>query len=858
MTETPSSLRLRRTASMAVTFLTTLTLVSCGSGGNGGGSGGGTVPEAPPPAPTFTSPGRYIDVTSDRTSILTGRDDTSFIEAVVRDARTDAVVEGAVVTFSTSNDAVATVDATGTITGRTDTVSSATVTLSADDAFDAVVTVAIVDLAPGATYLPSSKIVAFDADAGSMVVDDAPETSGLGPGDVVLSGERAGVLAVVQSGPVRDEVEGTLSFEVKEGTLADAVEALDVDVEGPPVRAVARVSEDGLTIYATDGTPLATSAVGGFSCETDRGAPVDVDIAGSYLDYDVTFTPRVRLSTSGFTVQVFELSVAGRATLDARSGTLTLGTDASAEITCERQLRSFPLAFVPVFGPLGFAPTVTPSFGFEASAEANVGRIAVTGPEVDLGIDAQAGVRYLAGLGFATVSDVSRTGRGVEWGSYRGATDAAFDAKVEPFLKLTFAASANLGSRSLSNFGIAELKAGGSAEVSLHTPLDPLDARYTGPEWTFKATGSGGLGPLLENVQAGIEPVLDFVGIDADLSTLDADLFSFETTLATSPKPKAEASIGRAARGEMSLVAVGTGSNAEVDFVGWTVTGEAGSVVAQAVASGDRAHTRWYPVGAQRGITELQARAYAAPFGPLGLPYAGGAGWVFAETVPNRAFVEIPEGDDVDPGERVPNWIGFTESTIPGDVDQIVVEWNDGTADRSQTVDRQTEPVTGAEYFEAEIDTTFDGEGVHYQYVRVTRTDGTFIDDRSVPFLVGASFERVANVEYLCSCNVFFGNDEGASQDFSTVDGPDADFYLVRGNSYILWNATEPAVDLWIKTVDQPGIRFAIDPLTYQAAGNGRTNGRMTFTVPLDAPNILYYRSDMAPEMGGVFLVLDE
>lgn len=849
----------RHAVLVALSLLLVLLLAACGSSGGGGGGGGGSTeppPPEPPPEPTYTSPGRYIDVTGDRSIVVTASGDTATIEAVVRDVETNAVASGAVISYATSNAAVATVSASGVVTATTDIATSAEITLSADDAFDVVVSVVSLDLTASATFLPSSDVVAYDPSAGTLTLSLNGTTGGMGAGDVVLSGERAGVLAEIQSETARSV--DTVTFSVTEATLLDAVAAMDADVRGPAVRGVARVEEGGVTIYSTAGTPIATAAVGGFSCETDRGEGVAVDIDGSYLDYDVSFSPVVSLATSGLSVQRFELSVDGTATLDARSGTLTLRSDLNAEVTCERELSTFPLAFVPVVGPLGFAPTVTPAFGFEASADANIGQIAITGPSVDLGVDATAGVRYLDGVGFSTIAEYRRIGEGVSWGTYDGDLDASFEAKVEPFLKLTFAASANLGPRALASFGIAEIKAGGGAELALQGPLNPLDRGYTGPVWSFKATGSGGLGPLLENVQTGVGPLLEFLGIDADLTTIDADLFTFDRTLTESPKPQAEGTIGTSPRAEMSLVAADAASSGTVQFVGWVGATNPGTAVATATTVRGNAHARWYPVGAQRTITEIRARSYAAPFGVAGLPYAGGAAWVFSQdVVPNRVFVEVKERDDVDPGETVPNWLAFDEETIDPSIGEIVVEWNDGNVDRRVTVARDPDPEYGI-VFEAEIDTTFGESGLQYQVVTITEPDGTFIDDRHVPVLVGAPFERVTDVTYLPSVNIVFGNDEGASQDFSTLAGPDADFYVVRGRTYRIRNVTDPAVDLWIKTADLSGSAFAVDPFDYATLRNGAFADRIRFTVPMDAPNILYYRSDTAPEMGGVFYVLDE
>jgi hypothetical protein len=220
--------------------------------------------------------------------------------------------------------------------------------------------------------------------------------------------------------------------------------------------------------------------------------------------------------------------------------------------------------------------------------------------------------------------------------------------------------------------------------------------------------------------------------------------------------------------------------------------------------------------------------------------------------------VEVPERDGLDAGDAVENWIGFSEDTIPSDVGELVVEWNDGAADQRMSITRIDPPENGV-VFNAEIDTTFDTDGLHYQTIRVTLPDGTFVDDRSVPVLVGGRFERVADIEYLGVGVHFVTNHEGASQDFTiSVYGQDPDLYVVRGETYLIENATNPAVDFSVKVADVSSDYFLVDAVDYDTFRNGATADRIRFTIPMDAPNVLYYRSDLAPEMGGVLYVLDE
>jgi hypothetical protein len=110
--------------------------------------------------------------------------------------------------------------------------------------------------------------------------------------------------------------------------------------------------------------------------------------------------------------------------------------------------------------------------------------------------------------------------------------------------------------------------------------------------------------------------------------------------------------------------------------------------------------------------------------------------------------------------------------------------------------------------------------------------------------------------------NVYVSNQSGNNTNFvfaGTAEG-DPDLAMYRGSTYRVVNATEPAVDFWFKYRNLPGEEHAIPnhiSTAIDATRNGATSDRITLAVPEDAPDVLYYRSDMHPEMSGVIYVFD-
>ena len=82
---------------------------------------------------------------------------------------------------------------------------------------------------------------------------------------------------------------------------------------------------------------------------------------------------------------------------------------------------------------------------------------------------------------------------------------------------------------------------------------------------------------------------------------------------------------------------------------------------------------------------------------------------------------------------------------------------------------------------------------------------------------------------------------------------PNPALTLVRGNTYIFTLSIDGDYPFWIKTIASTGV---INPYNTGVSNNGAYDGTVTFTVPQNAPNTLYYSSQTSSQMQGTFNII--
>jgi len=83
---------------------------------------------------------------------------------------------------------------------------------------------------------------------------------------------------------------------------------------------------------------------------------------------------------------------------------------------------------------------------------------------------------------------------------------------------------------------------------------------------------------------------------------------------------------------------------------------------------------------------------------------------------------------------------------------------------------------------------------------------------------------------------------------------PNPTLTLVRGNTYVFNNETTPPLAFYIKTAVSLGTTNIYNP---GVTGNGASAGLITFTVPQDAPDTLFYCNDVAENLNGQLTIVD-
>ena len=83
---------------------------------------------------------------------------------------------------------------------------------------------------------------------------------------------------------------------------------------------------------------------------------------------------------------------------------------------------------------------------------------------------------------------------------------------------------------------------------------------------------------------------------------------------------------------------------------------------------------------------------------------------------------------------------------------------------------------------------------------------------------------------------------------------PNPAITLVRGNTYIFTLSIDGNYPFWIKTIASTGV---VNPYNNGVSNNGAYDGTVTFTVPQNAPNTLYYSSQTSAQMQGTFNIID-
>lgn len=140
----------------------------------------------------------------------------------------------------------------------------------------------------------------------------------------------------------------------------------------------------------------------------------------------------------------------------------------------------------------------------------------------------------------------------------------------------------------------------------------------------------------------------------------------------------------------------------------------------------------------------------------------------------------------------------------------------------------------------------------------VTRDNGVYTfsglpgNNPTIELVRGGSYTFQVAQNTKETVNYRVGNQTNAAYLIDAVSNPS--LTLARGNTYVFNINTQGVYPFWIKTALTTGTG---DAYTSGVTRNGSADGLVTFVVPQDAPDTLYYISQNIPNMSGTLNIVD-
>ncbi|MEM8607418.1 MAG: hypothetical protein AAGF92_09945 [Myxococcota bacterium] len=561
-----------------------------------------------------------IELTSDRSLILTAPGESTRVSAVVVDEE-DNVIEGAAVRWRSSDPDAVSVTEDGEVVART-ALGSALIVAEYQNVKE-LVTAVVVVLQPQTLVVPTERVVSVNDERTVIVLERTPTLEALRPGDIVVNGSENGFLSrIVTIEPQAD----ALRFEVIEATIAEAVREMELSVTSPLVTFEEDVDSDGTeTKSAASSRSEALSLA--FECELETML-VNVDFDGLNVTPRFGLQHEVVYRLRGGSVESFRLAMVGEIEVDAALGALTLSGGVKGKITCAADLNAIPFLAVPIFGPIAIAATATPTLGTELEAQYAAATLTVDGLSFKRGERIRTGFGYDPTRGYFLIGEQTTLADEAEMGQATRAQEDTMTAKVEPFVGLNFGVGVLVGPAVLGTVDVVTAKLIGGFELMMDTPLDYEDPAYTGPRWTVFVGANADANELLGNInilgrrlrRLGLEGLESLIGIDAKL-------FEVTTPLAQSPEVLITANPMIVAAGDPVDIMV-TAPRAETNSAvqSWGFVAGTGMALADGrLDAQQRAMLEWVPLEGDEGRHTLTALVFDDIFGDVDLPYAAGA-----------------------------------------------------------------------------------------------------------------------------------------------------------------------------------------------------------------------------------------
>jgi hypothetical protein len=517
------------------------------------------------------------------------------------------------------------VNAAGIAVARVDT-GSATIFVSAAGARPQAAQVTVAQPASGTLLIPSDDVLSRTQT--SATLKRTRQTSALRPGQIVVSGNRGGLLAQVTAVTFGVKV---VTIRTTAASLARAFRQLSIHAESAKVtttvptaafRSAARSrSPDVALASASDAGASAAQDVDAASCTLTSGRNVTVSLDGPSVLVPATVELVGDLETRFPDVELFEVAAQATVPVIVHSGSVTVSAAGKADATCDLGVSTIDVPTPIFFGPVQINGQATADAGVDLSVDAGAA-MTFSGPTVSDTAQGTDGIRYTSAGGWQAVEDNQAADPLVTPGGT--SLTASLTATAAPFLRLDFGISgvlgdcaANLCTR-LATANLAFSDAEGTWNFGIRSPFRDLEPSYNGPRWNADLDLTAG--PELA-VTGDIGQLFSWIGVPPPAVRWTA--FDDRIPLAGSPDltvsaapPNDSGAVGLTA----SLPSGYSGDT--VEFIAYPPGGGPGFLAASTQVDGASAQATWQPSARQSGAYRIAALLFDHVFGAVGLPYA--------------------------------------------------------------------------------------------------------------------------------------------------------------------------------------------------------------------------------------------
>jgi hypothetical protein len=453
--------------------------------------------DSTPVVPTTSGNSGSIEYISDQIVVFTGPGEAFHLSAVVRDDSGN-VNTSAQVTWSSLDPSIATVSADGTVTSVGD-FGSTLVAASFGDLTPAVANVVIAELTPLARLIHSDDVISVSNDQTQVVLAANDNTTGISSGNVVMSGDKGGVLVRVIS--VQASA-GEITLTSEPAVLTEFYHRLSIDISSPMVN------------YSDDFQQEEKAPPFSIICEPVQGQ-LDVNLTGFRVrpKFDLGFSLKYTVvpdavdPNKGRTTD-WQMLLTGELGLKINLGTARLGGRGVKE--CKAKGPRIPIIRVPLGGVVVLGADVTPIWGVIGELEIEAVELSIPGAGYEKSYYVVAGLGWSAVGGLETIVDWVPAGPGMTAPKNWAEAPFRLKGKAEAYLGIVEGFKASLGPFDIIELDYARVRGTAGLGFQFEPPL------YGDPDWLGTRKDlylglSADLNPLLKEINL-LNRVLEKIG----------------------------------------------------------------------------------------------------------------------------------------------------------------------------------------------------------------------------------------------------------------------------------------------------------------------------------------------------------